>query len=118
MSGQPLYSGQISWSQCVLYREVPLYTYIPAVVIIEFCSAYVHALQVHINVVREGGQQGGFHLQPHLGELQRTARTKQLRRASTNIGHFRRAQKLLSSRNLDNLTPNGQLLTCQILKTK
>ena len=25
-SGQPLYSGQISWSQCVLYKEVPLYT--------------------------------------------------------------------------------------------
>ena len=24
-SGQPLYSGQISWSQCVLYKEVPLY---------------------------------------------------------------------------------------------
>ena len=23
--GQPLYSGQISWSRCVLYREVPLY---------------------------------------------------------------------------------------------
>ena len=23
-SGQPLYSGQISWSQCVLYKEVPL----------------------------------------------------------------------------------------------
>ena len=22
-----LYSGQISWSQCVLYEEVPLYTY-------------------------------------------------------------------------------------------
>ena len=24
-SGQPLYSGQICWSQCALYREVPLY---------------------------------------------------------------------------------------------
>ena len=24
--GQPLYSGQISWSQCVLYTEVSLYT--------------------------------------------------------------------------------------------
>ena len=24
-SGQPLYSGQISWSQCVLYKEAPLY---------------------------------------------------------------------------------------------
>ena len=24
-SGQPLYSGQISWSQCVLYKEVPMY---------------------------------------------------------------------------------------------
>ena len=24
-SGQPLYSGQITWSQCVLYREGPLY---------------------------------------------------------------------------------------------
>ena len=24
-SGQPLYSGQITWSQCVLNREVPLY---------------------------------------------------------------------------------------------
>ena len=27
-SGQPLYSGQISWSQCVLYKEVPLYNVI------------------------------------------------------------------------------------------
>ena len=27
-SGQPLYSGQISWSQCVLYKEVPLYMYL------------------------------------------------------------------------------------------
>ena len=26
-SGQPLYSGQICWSQCVLYKEAPLYTY-------------------------------------------------------------------------------------------
>ena len=26
-SGQPLYSGQISWSQCVLYREVSLYIF-------------------------------------------------------------------------------------------
>ena len=26
-SGLPLYSGQIRWSQCVLYREVPLHTY-------------------------------------------------------------------------------------------
>ena len=24
-SGQPLYSGQISWSKCVLYKEVPPY---------------------------------------------------------------------------------------------
>ena len=24
-SGQRLYNGQIRWSQCVLYREVPLY---------------------------------------------------------------------------------------------
>ena len=26
-SGQPLYSGQFSWSRCVHYTEVPLYTY-------------------------------------------------------------------------------------------
>ena len=45
-SGQPLYSGQISWSQCVLYTEISLYIY------------FTNSKQIRIHVpVRENRSQ-------------------------------------------------------------
>ena len=51
-SGQPLYSGQITWSQCVLYREVPLYirTYTPA------CNTTLTTVHTHRIVAIEHGR--------------------------------------------------------------
>ena len=51
-SGQPLYSGQITWSQCVLYREVPQYihqlsTYYYAVLGCISCASAVIILGVY-----------------------------------------------------------------------
>ena len=37
-SGQPLYSGQISWSQCVLNEEVPLYYYVCMCTHVHMCT--------------------------------------------------------------------------------
>ena len=49
-SGQPLYSGQISWSQCVLYKEVPLY-YIYMILVMNVQGDYpVTQLQYHVSL--------------------------------------------------------------------
>ena len=57
-SGQPLYSGQISWSQCVLHKEVPLHIYVCTYICIGtsfyWCNPYTYrerACSIYIKYV-------------------------------------------------------------------